>query len=413
MTTGRERLIEAGFIGLSVFAPLFFGSVYPWGIMSVSAFAFLLYLLSPRSAIENIHVPKPALICISLVFLWLLIQSSLIVSNSRDALNGYVFWLSLAALFCACHSLGRQGILHLFWALALIGFAEAAYGLWQVVSGNEKVLWKAKEAHIGYVTGTFLNRNHFAGLLEMTLGIQVGLFLRTCHKRLTLQSVFLTVLLTVTLIALVKSGSRSGMASLVLSFLICLPFLWRRASSAVLLFIYMFVICLAGGVVWGWETLSSRMSELPEQIHTLEGRILGWKAMLPMLQDHLWTGIGLGNFKWIFPAYQPAELIYGWDHVHNDYLEIALETGLPAFVLILFFFGSLFRNIVTELSQKDMSSFALSFGALSGLAAIAIHGLTDFNFAIPSNLLIFILILGLTQRLLQFEREKITVKKKL
>jgi len=380
--------------------------------MTISAVAFLLYFLAPHSSLENISIPRSALISVLVVYTWFLAQSLFVVSNSRDVLSNYIFWLSMAALFSAVHSLGRPSILHLFWVIALVGFAEAAYGLWQVASGVEAVLWRAKVDHVGYVTGTYLNRNHLAGLLQISIGIQTGLFMRACHKRLTLQGVLLALLMTVTMLGLIKSGSRSGIASLFLASFFCLPLLWRRGSSAVFLFLYMFCICLAAGIVWGWDVLSGRMSELPEQLDTLEGRILGWNAMLPMLKDYLWTGAGLGNFKWIFPAYQPAELIYGWDHAHNDYLETAIETGLPAFLLLMFFFATLFRRIITELPQKDASSFFLSLGALAGLTSIAIHGLTDFNFSIPSNLLIFVLVLGLTQRLIQFDREKVTVKSK-
>jgi len=130
-----------------------------------------------------------------------------------------------------------------------------------------------------------------------------------------------------------------------------------------------------------------------------------------MIRESFWTGVGLGNFQWVFPLFQPAKLIYGWDHAHNDYLEMAAELGIPAASLLILFFAGLWIHVLQQADRKDFSSFVLILGGLTGMGALVLHGFTDFNFSIPANQMCFVLIAGLVTRLLQFERHKIMVKK--
>ena len=61
----------------------------------------------------------------------------------------------------------RKRIELAIFVILVTGCFEALYGLIQTYSGSGHILWY--KVHHDYVTGTYINRNHFAGLMEMCL----------------------------------------------------------------------------------------------------------------------------------------------------------------------------------------------------------------------------------------------------
>jgi O-antigen ligase len=188
-------------------------------------------------------------------------------------------------------------------------------------------------------------------------------------------------------------------------------FLWKKNVKGWFALLFILLACLGAGAALGWSTLSARFLEFGASLKTLDGRLIAWHDMIPMLRRYALTGTGLGNFQWVFPAYQSDRLLYGWQHAHNDYLELAAELGVPAAAVLITSFLSLWGASLSQADRKDFSSFVLVLGGLAGAGSVALHGFSDFNFAIPANAMTFVLILGLVTRLLQFNRQKILIKK--
>ena len=119
---------------------------------------------------------------------------------------------------------------------------------------------------------------------------------------------------------------------------------------------------------------------------TWEGRLRVWFDAAKMLKDFGWFGAGLGSFQWIFPGYQSEGLILGWPHAHNDYLELFVELGIPMGILLLVCLGGLilqgFRRLATSPTSR---SFFFLFGTMTGVFSLALHGVVDFNFAMPAK----------------------------
>ncbi|MBN2123712.1 MAG: hypothetical protein JW821_05440, partial [Deltaproteobacteria bacterium] len=63
----------------------------------------------------------------------------------------------------------RSRIEKAVFAILILGCFESLYGLIQTYSGHEHIWWYKKVVYRGDVTGTFVNRNHFAGLMEMVM----------------------------------------------------------------------------------------------------------------------------------------------------------------------------------------------------------------------------------------------------
>ncbi len=104
----------------------------------------------------------------------------------------------------------------------------------------------------------------------------------------------------------------------------------------------------------GWLLTIDRLvwSEAPKSISY---RLEYWQATLQMIRDHVWTGVGLGNFQSYYPLYkleQASEIIAD---PHNWLLDIAATLSLPIAVLILGWLGvTMYRTFSRCLSGASV-----------------------------------------------------------
>jgi O-antigen ligase len=95
-------------------------------------------------------------------------------------------------------------------------------------------------------------------------------------------------------------------------------------------------------------------------------------------KDHFPVGSGFGTFQNIYPMYEdPAKVTrFYMNHVHGDYIELALEGGLLAGLLILFFLGWWCRRVIQIWRAENADYFARAATIASG--AILAHCLVDY-----------------------------------
>ncbi|RPJ83337.1 MAG: O-antigen ligase family protein, partial [Acidobacteria bacterium] len=221
--------------------------------------------------------------------------------------------------------------------LASIGIVEALHGLAQSVANFDS------PGHMA--TGTFLNHNHYAGLLNLTLPFGFGAALYYLSRRRRhrndpweLYSKAWAALLAAVIVGLpvVLSVSRAG----IVVFVICLTasFLLlghkrrelRRSApggAAMLAVTLVLVVALSSGLAL--DHVLARFSELGPDSGF---RLVVYRDTATILRSNLWTGIGPGMFGWRFRPVQTAGEHVIVDHAHNDYLETATEWGLPVAV---------------------------------------------------------------------------------
>ena len=75
-----------------------------------------------------------------------------------------LFFVGLAQMLTSTKRI-RTAVL----CILLLGSFEALYGMIQTFSGNEHIWWLKKLFYRGDVSGTYVNRNHFAGLMEIII----------------------------------------------------------------------------------------------------------------------------------------------------------------------------------------------------------------------------------------------------
>ena len=301
------------------------------------------------------------------------------------------------------------------WLVAL-GTFEALYGLVQYLTGWQRIFGYVKKYNLEEATGTYINRNHFAGFLEMVIPFGVALVLYE-NAKLTrkvvlgrnarikrvlggrkLSRIGLCLLAAMVMVAgLFFSLSRMGIISAVASLAAMAAFsgfqrkagLWVAAGIMVCGIIL--VLWMGAGPALGrFGTISEEYASVDESRWSL------WKDTARLIGEHPLLGSGLGSFPVAFTRVQSTFLGRFVNHAHNDYLEMASDLGIPAAALFFGSTGALLGRVARKAASSEVSfERAIALGCLGSIAAILLHSLTDFNLYIPANALVFSLILGL------------------
>jgi len=302
-------------------------------------------------------------------------------------------------------------------ALIYLGVFEAAYGSIQYLTGWQKIFTYTKQYYTEEATGTFINHNHFAGFLELTLPFvmayvfyyfQMWMDGRRQHRSRSgrtrwgsagIQSLLYLFLVLVLLMALVFSRSRGGiLAAAFTVFVVAMLAQFRSRRKAWLVGLSIFLLVAAAYGLWiGLDPILGRFEEMGQAHYfQFEGRLSFWKDSMGLIRQYPFTGIGLGNFGIAFQRFQTSWVTFFVDHAHNDYVEFAVETGLVGsallFLPIIYLLG---KMIVSFLKDSRRYRPAILLGCIGSTLAILLHSITDFNLQIPSNALLFSIVLGL------------------
>jgi O-antigen ligase len=290
-------------------------------------------------------------------------------------------------------------ILFFLRTIAAIGVLEAFLGLFQYFVAPGWILGYQNTSG-NMVSGTLINRNHFAGLLEMLIPCSMGLGFIAVRKFGSVSRGYVHVLTGALMaLALAFSLSRMGMFSFLVTVLFISILLFTRKSHRTLgvgLGIGLLGLVLAG-VLWiGVDAIVERYAELVGGEATVnEARLTIDENTIEMIR-HSPRGVGIGKYEDAFRPFQTTHPELLFDHAHNDYLETTAEWGLPIalcfWIGILAIFVSLVRLLMMTKSVETEGILLASTGAMF---TILIHSLADFNLQIPSNAIIFFSFVGI------------------
>lgn len=355
---------------------------------------------------------------VSLIFLvavWAAIQASSISLSVGDTAIRALFTFSLAVFFINTVLLHQDHhrVRTTLMVIVLAGTAQALYGSFMVLSGLEYGLFAEKTAYRGVATGTFYNRNHLAGFLEMSLACGIGLLVSTLGQdqrsnwraqlRAGLDALLgpkmrLRVFLAFMVIALILTRSRMGNTAFFSSLIICSGLYMiaeRRINwGAIILFTsLMLVDFLIVGQWFGFDELAERLESTSTQT---EQRDEVARDTVTLLQANLITGYGLGTYYTVFPLYQGKDVRAYYDHAHNDYLEFASELGLVGFIpLVILVLTSAWMGLSSLFRRRNRTARGAGFAAFMSILSILIHATVEFNLQITANAQLFVFLLAM------------------
>ncbi len=400
---GREPgilqwVLVLGLCALLMFAVLAFGAVQEWSTFAVEAGAAVLFLVWAAKQLVSGQVKiskNPLYLPAFLFFVLILAQVAL-----RKSAYGYVTryealqYVSYGiVLLIGAECVTEEGTRKIF-ALVMIVFGAcySFFALAQELTSNGKIFWVHSLQFHGAIYGSYVNHNHYAGLMEMLVPIpfvvSMGHLFRG-GKRALVGSCAVLMAGTIFL-----SGSRGGMLAFVLEMVLfaALTFGKRRSprialgSMAVCVFILALLIFLGeGGRILG------RLGDLSPGI-----RLDITKDSLRMFSNRPVWGWGLGTFPTVYPSYRSFYTNLFVNEAHNDYAQLLVETGLLGFGLMLWFLVRLYRyGLPTSRRWEFQWDGAVSLAALLGCTGILLHSFVDFNLQIPANAALFYVLCGL------------------
>ena len=312
----------------------------------------------------------------------------------------------IALALLAVPALGRRRTMTaVTWTIVGAGTVVAVYA---VVARS--VFGPLLYGHIAVPTvlpfGPFVNKNHFAGYVEMPALLALGLGRGLWRQHLPASgegtpspspgALAAFGASAAMVIAVLLSLSRGGALGVVsgIGVLALLEYVTaRRRGSVGRILVPIGLAVLLGLIV----------ALMPGEVHE---RLLGigrrddnstvyrvaiWKDSLRAWSASPVLGQGLGAFADVIPRFKTTAGPFRVEHPESEPIEIAAEGGLTALLAAAATLGLLFVRVVPAIrGHRDRVQRGIVTGALAGLAALAVHGLVDFNLRIPSNAILFL-----------------------
>lgn len=350
------------------------------------------YVGSPARLTADVHASVDTLL-LSLGLVLLAVMTLLLVRSSRRALQ-------------------------VLFVLTIAGLIQALYGSLMLLSGVEFGFLEAKRHGLGVATGTFINRNHYANLLILSLSAGIGLLLaqmnlagaQNMRQRLRslLQALLgpkarLRVYMVIMVIALVLTRSRMGNTAFFAALTLVGFFsIWRlKLPSRPLMLLMISVLAIDVLVVGTWFGVEQVIDRIQDTVQVEEDnswssrdkvRLDADRETLNIISYAPVTGMGGGSFYSVYPAWRAEDQGF-MDHTHNDYLEFLANYGVVGGALLALFLMQCLRRASQGLENRDREKlFGVSFAAMMAMVAMLIHASVDFSLQIPANAAWFVVL---------------------
>lgn len=303
--------------------------------------------------------------------------------------------------------------------LTIFGVVMSLIGIVQKATWNGKVYGFWEPINAGAASfGPFINRNHFAGWMLLTLPIVIGYFAAQIARGMVgvkpdwrsrvmwfatpdaNRAVLTAFSIVVMGLALVMTLSRSGITGFLLAILLSGIQALRHQRTALrrrLLTSYL-VLAFAAAVTWaGIDAIAARFSLVDWE---LGGRAGAWAdawnihLMFPVF------GTGFNTYGTATLLLQRHDLASHYAEAHSDYLQLLAEGGwlvaLPLVLTLLLFTAEVWRRF--QDARDDVFGYWLRLGAVTGIVAMAFQETVEFSLQMPGNAVLFVLLAAVAVR---------------
>ncbi len=443
-----SRLSGAIFVAVcavAVFAVVAFGAVDVWALGLLSIFVGVIGILWLADAkmtgafsfsTSPLQLPLLGLIAIGLIQL-LPLRGAVV---SADLLSVPASGALSIAPYLTRFAVVQLAIYFVFFAAALafinnqkrmraavvlivsFGALWAFFGILQQLT-NPGDIYGLRESSQAHPFASYVNRHHFAALMELTTGLTLALLFGKATK--ADKRVFLIIAVVIMGMAIIFTGSRGGLISFfaVLAFVVAANSLKKRTESsgegggeklgtyrrkfALAIGALALVLGLFGAVIMlgGDESLNRVVGLTGNETDLSNGRSHFWQTAVKIISDNPILGTGLDSFGVAFTRYDTWNGNLRVEQAHNDYLQTLADAGIFGFLCVASFIVLLFkRGLHVAAKSSDIFRRNTATGALAGCFGILIHSLFDFPLRTPGNAYFFLIFAALATATINYPK---------
>jgi len=379
-----------------IWSILYFGGITPGGIVVIHSLTALCGFLMVLDSLfsRQLCIPK------SVPFYALLLLVVIIFNSQFHSIYYYashvqclqyiglmIFFLSVINLF------NSEMVLRSTRIIVIVGAAVALFGIYEYTRTNS-ILWGiAKVSYRDRVSGTFINPNHFGALLSMIVPLSFYYVLSSVKK----VKIFFVVLSIIIGIALILTFSLSSYIGLLGGMLVCLMVNREHAFKNKHTFTAFVVI----GAILIVNVITLFLSGIKS--YSLHNH---WRMLISSLEHivrvmpcdipRFLLGYGAGTFRYIVPQFYTELMLQTPIHAHNEFIEFFVELGLIGMTLFTLFWMSVIGSIILKI-KRSINGRLYVLCVLGAVISFIIHMLFDFNFHLPANMIVVLMLLAFVQ----------------
>lgn len=313
-------------------------------------------------------------------------------------IRGLLYLIPPIALFLGVVDLNIRERRFLLLAVPLAATFSLGLGALQVFAGEGSIFYLYGSLNSDSAPGLFANRNHQATLFVCSITL-IGAWIATrsgpARSRM-LSNVLAIAILMLMILGLTVVKSRAGILLLGPAVLACLLLLWagERAERRTRV-LAIALLGLGAGMflsLFALHPLLERFISEPGEGQRAAVIISTFRTGL----DYLPFGSGLGGFVPIYAGIEPIGQIGPafWNHAHNDYAELWLETGLFGLAGLGLFVVWWISSVRHALRTRPEGELEIWAGAIVTLLILT-HSAVDYPLRALALAAVFALACGL------------------
>jgi len=390
---------------LLVFSSVAYGCVETWSqavAFSLIFLAFLFWLIRMQITKNIVFLRAGPDVSLLLFFVVALLSFSVSVYPYATKVALFELLSFVALLYLIINVLDEEREIFLMVYL-LLGIAAliSIIGILRSLNSTGIIasIWKYS------AFSTFTNTSHFSAYIGMFIPISIALLFCEINPNGKLWIVFAFFLM---MMALILSFDKGGIAQIVVAFFALFLFLGfsglirhkgeRILFASVVILIAIFSLINASEIPHTFSVIfTSDFGSSSDP--TLWKRWLLWQDTIEMIKTRPLFGYGLGTFQFVYPRFQNPRLISLFESArfaHQEYLQIAAETGILGLGAFLWFLYAFFKIAIRSMRLQRKSVLqGIIVGGVASCCGVLAHNFYEFNFHIETITITFVVIVAL------------------
>lgn len=283
-----------------------------------------------------------------------------------------------------------------------IAVISVCLGAAQLAGGADNSLYFYPSSNTDSAIGLFANRNHQASLLVSSLplaALWMNLDRRQARRNMLPVALVLGIFL-MEIVALIVVKSRAGVLLLAPTLIASLLLAWRSEGGegrrGVTLLGGVVGIALLVGIAFGIGPVLDRFAAAADDVE-MGGRLTAAITTTKAALHYLPFGSGGGTFVQAFTGFESVENMGPkfWNHAHNDFLEIILETGVFGILALLGFLFWVARRALAAWFRATSTGSNLACAGSIVVGLLLLHSTIDYPLRTLSLACLFAFACGL------------------